>query len=128
MTEDELKLLHNQIVGKRFHPKVRDVSSNHADRTLLYGYNCDRDTFHVYAKDGDIHLYVYNPQTVICAVNLSELGFTDLRQIIPDKRAYPQHTDFDFASWVLANGGYISFTTYGEPHNTDVYVAPIFGE
>lgn len=31
------------------------------DRTLLYGYDCDRATWHIYQKDGELHRAVYRP-------------------------------------------------------------------
>lgn len=30
-----------------------------SDRTLLYGYTCNIDTFHVYVKDKQIHTVLY---------------------------------------------------------------------
>ena len=38
---------------------AEDLKPNLKDRTLLYGYTCERETFHVYIKDKEIHVVVY---------------------------------------------------------------------
>jgi len=34
-------------------------------RTLLYGYNTDRETFHVYMLGGEIHRLIYTSRGIV---------------------------------------------------------------
>lgn len=80
------------------------------NRTLLFGYTCERDTFHVYLMDGEIHRVIYDFEgrliDHICDEEL-EINFC-----IPNKRAYPERTDIGFATIVHERGGEIPFTTF----------------
>ena len=45
--------------GKAPEPLITTQNlNNRQDRTLLYGYTCDRETWHVYLKKGNIHTVV----------------------------------------------------------------------
>jgi hypothetical protein len=39
--------------------QAADLSPYIYDRTLLYGYTCERETFHVYLKNKNIYAVVY---------------------------------------------------------------------
>lgn len=67
------------------------------DRTLLYGYTVDRDTWHVYLQDGLIHLLVYTGNTML---SHRSAGTWDAEDLVPNKRVYPESTDEAFA-WTL---------------------------
>lgn len=58
MEEMEKRKMNKEEYGYIIDLQLKGVSpvdvydlDNKNDRTLLYGYTCDRDTFHVYIKD-----------------------------------------------------------------------------
>lgn len=90
-------------------------------KTLLYGYDCARNTHHVYQDfNGFIYIYVYRPnglkaESVIAKVDVSEEGIKSLESLIPDKRLYPQYCDYDFCVYLKERGVNLPFTNYTEP-------------
>lgn len=80
------------------------------NRTLLYGYTCERNTWHVYLKDGVIYCCDYGYKK-------EPLPFTPTRNsgYIPDKRLYPALCDFEFCMLLKKNGvNSFCFTTFKE--------------
>ena len=76
------------------------------DRTLLYGYTCNKETWHVYIKDEQIHIVVYDFEW---DDKLKKHKPSKLREIIPfsncdfipNKRLYPETCDFEFCKLLL---------------------------
>jgi len=100
-------------------------------KTLLYGYDCDRNTWHVFQdSDGSIKLYVYRIlDTVkeIKAINVTTDGIYALSELIPNKRLYPQYCDYEFCEFLKGKGVHLPFTTFQEPHPYDgVFVGETF--
>ena len=66
------------------------------DRTLIYGYDVDRNTFHVYLKDGMLHRFVYRPSVQprwpFAHVALHSMHGVDM---VPNKRIYWEFSDFE---------------------------------
>ena len=58
MTLKELEEL-NRLEHKQFEIIKAEDMSNTEDRTLIYGYTCERESFHVYIKDKEIHVVIY---------------------------------------------------------------------
>lgn len=106
---------------------------NKTDRTLLYGYTCNRDTWHVYLKDGQIVTLVYgwsyenessefkyhvkgqmNEKSCVYSYNIIEIE--NNIDFIPDKRIYPNACDFEFCKLILDAGGHLPFT--GDANDT----------
>lgn len=86
---------------------------NKKDRTLLWGYTLNRDSFHVYLKDGKIHLYVYTYGEK--EILKSESGFEmSAESLIPSKRVYPEASDYEFCKKLLDMGFNIPFTAFSE--------------
>jgi len=83
--------------------KLKDKS----DRTLLYGYTCNRDTWHVYIKNGDIHTIIYrpkeNPEERIVRCNFD---------YVPSKRLYPECCDYEFCRLLNEKGVDLPFTNW----------------
>lgn len=75
-------------------------SDDESDRTLLYGYDCERNTWHLYSYGGKVFLYVYNPMTVEARF-LNE--FTSYEAMVPDKRLYPERCDYEFCRWLIVD-------------------------
>ena len=86
---------------------------NLANRTLLYGYDLDRFTFHLYIKNTWFYLIYYNHQNEVffnrSIVNVNELP---LEKCIPDKRLYPESCDYEFSTVLKQKGLSLPFTTY----------------
>jgi hypothetical protein len=87
------------------------------DRTLLYGYTCDRDTFHIYLKDGYIHRLVYTYDGEVKDYGWHKAWHPE--RMVPDKRVYPESTDIQMAYRLQATQvsvPYLPFTeaTYSE--------------
>lgn len=112
MTKKEFKEIdkseENLISAEDLKPFVKD-------RTLLYGYTCDRKNFHVYLKNMEIHTVVYGLD-----YSTGEVKPKDMREIpvvanhdyIPDKRLYPEACDYQFCK-LLKNCGFdLPFTVF----------------
>lgn len=116
MTEDQLKALAGQQkIDLPFTLHVSQFSEDYSDRTLLYGYDCDRVTWHLYVDDGDIYLHCYTPDGTTFRHNLSRDPFkrsTLQATIVPNKRLYPERCDYDFCVWAKQEGLHLTFTTY----------------
>jgi len=108
LTQEDIRKIKSQsTVLPAFHTSQLDDKT---DRTLLYGYTCDRDTFHVYLKDGLLHRIIYSRKNLIS----HEFGDSiDVELLIPNKRTYPETCDFYFCMKleVMSEHG-ITFTTY----------------
>lgn len=82
------------------------------DGTLLYGYTCDRDTFHVYLKNGELHRVIYDfDGDVLDYIHGAELE-ADL--LHPNKRIYPEASSYDFIVSLRKTGCDPSLTTFNE--------------
>jgi hypothetical protein len=93
-------------------PQMVEVNDlmNLADRTLIYGYDCDRNTFHLYLKD---NLFVRIYYTFEKKILSSDIGpFMIATECVPDKRVYPECCDFDFCVLLHSKGIDIPFTGF----------------
>lgn len=117
MTKEEYESLYNiHEIDKPI--TVEDLEGNIEDRTLLYGYTCDRDTHHVYIKDGIIHTVVYNTVNSVLYEKpdeIREINVTTDRQYLPDKRLYPERCDYKFCELLKKRGFSLPFTTWTDP-------------
>lgn len=96
---------------------ARDVGA--ADRTLAYGYDVDRNSFHVYAHRGILYVRSYNHRReLLDTISGPELHAEALR---PNKRVYPQYTDGHFARIMRDLGFPLSFTPWSEPKREGPY-------
>ena len=92
------------------------------DRTLLYGYTCERKTFHVYLKDEKIYVVVYcndysTPKTK--PRNMVQIRVTSNHDYVPDKRLYPERCDYEFCRLLKEKGIELPFTAYSDEVNLD---------
>lgn len=113
MTKAEIKLLDDIIKGKEMPIGILDLIPFVEDRTLLYGYTCQRDTFHVYIKNNQIHAVVYNTdysQNIPKPMNMREITITSNRDYIPDKRLYPEKCDYRFCEMLARRDISLPFT------------------
>lgn len=83
---------------------------NKKNRTLIYGYDCDRRTFHVYLKDEQIYIVRYNYME-----GITKLEAFSNHDYIPNKRVYAQYSDFEFCKLLKNKYIHIPFSSYTEP-------------
>lgn len=84
-------------------------------RTLLYGYTCERETFHVYVDENAVHAIVYQgyPLKLISHNSTDGEGGLPASMCVPNKRVYSQASDFEFCRQLLQAGLEFSFTSGG---------------
>lgn len=88
-----------------------DNLTNKQDRTLIWGYTPEGDSFHVYLKDKKIHLYVYTyVEKKILKFNSDRELAVDI--LIPRGRVYPEASDYEFCKKLLDMGAHIPFTIF----------------
>lgn len=100
-----------------------DSLENKTPRTLLYGYTCSRDTWHVFINQfSEIVTIMYgygdNAPLNIIPIQSNE-------DFIPDKRLYPACCDFEFCLLLKQKGIHLNFTTYEEPRELKTYYGRI---
>jgi hypothetical protein len=83
------------------------------DRTLLYGYMVNRQTFHVYLQDGRIHVllttYGFDQPADYYAS-----GIPLVSTLVPSKRVYPESTDADFVRLLAQRGADVPLLPFDE--------------
>lgn len=83
------------------------------DRTLLYGYDVDRLTHHVFQRDGLLHKVVYAGTTAPVVVSHDFGSELNAASLPPNKRLYPEACDAAFCRLLMQMGVHLSFTTFG---------------
>lgn len=115
MTKEQLEIIQAEVVESAPTVSAKEIF-NHQPRTLLWGYTCDRDSFHVYLDGmGFIHRVTYM-KTSGEDVLLSHVKGTELeaKLLVPNKRVYPEATDFEFAKLLKEKGIEVTYTNYQE--------------
>lgn len=103
-------------------PSVTAKQVGGENRTLTYGYDTDRNSFHVYLYDGILYSsYFGYDGAPFTNSSGPELPAENLR---PNKRVYPQYTDADFARIMRDMGFPLPFTTWDEPNRP----GPFYGK
>lgn len=118
MTENEFKFVENMEYGVK--PLIDPNDLLHKkDRTLLWGYTCDRQNWHVYLKDMKIYavIYKHGEEPIALDVGRNE-------DFIPNKRLYPETCDYDFCKALARINIHLPFTTY----NPDRELKQFYGE
>ena len=113
MTKTELELLNNIARGEETPIGILDLDPFTKDRTLIYGYTCDRNTFHVYVKNRQIHTIIYNidySQDTPRPKDMREITIKHNQDYVPDKRLYPERCDYIFCKMLEKRGVSLPFT------------------
>lgn len=76
--------------------------------TLVYGYTLERDTFHLYVKDGQFIRLIYTCSDRIIRCNIS--NFLPVEDCVPTKRVYRQESQFFFLQFIKKLGAVFSIT------------------
>lgn len=87
------------------------------DKTLLYGYTCERKTFHVYVKNENIYVVVYeNDYSTGKAKpkNMRQIIVSSNYDYVPDKRLYPERCNYHFCLMLKERGINLPFTTWND--------------
>jgi hypothetical protein len=98
--------------------EVSKILAYRGERTLLLGYDCDRNTWHVYLQNGEIHKLVYDHNLRV--VSYFHADSFACRTLCPDKRAFSESTDYVFAKLIaerIDEYG-ICFTTHDDEAET----------
>ena len=84
-------------------------------RTLIWGFTCSRNSFHIYLdSDGIIHKVVYSyPDNIIYHFSTEDIGIKP-EDCSPDKRIYPEASDMEFCECLKNLDIHLSFTTFNE--------------
>ena len=116
------------------HIEVSDLI-NRSDRTLIYGYTCDRETFHVYLKEEMFHKIIYNhsyklvsdegeinPRVIQLEVIETESFYSAApNKFIPNKRVYPERCDYELCNLLKNKGVVIPFTSWSDNFESKQY-------
>lgn len=100
-----------------------DDLADQSPRTLLYGYTCDRATWHVYIAEGEIRTVLYG--------GYNDTGVHDMTPdsddgYVPDKRLYPECCDEEFCTLLIERGVHLPFTTFDEDREVKQYYGKVF--
>lgn len=86
-------------------------------RTLLWGYDTDRNSHHVYQHEDNIHVVVFGLNDVL----ISHVYGPGLQpdEVVPNKRLYPEMCDYDFCLQLSEQGVYLPFTNFSHERNLE---------
>lgn len=106
MNEKELESL------RKIYYRSPKIGYQGSDKTLIWGYTIQRDSFHVYSEKNTICRYIYDYDGK--QIQFEQKQEWDVQDLIPDKRTYPSASDFEFCKKIIQMGYNISFTTIDE--------------
>lgn len=120
MNEQQYKQFNTEEVQRN--TVCLDDLDDKTPRTLLFGYDVTRATFHVYIdpSDGLIHVLKYTSTgtgaeqkfLVISHTSGQSGGVARNEQFVPDKRLYPESCDLEFCRLLRRYGVSLPFTTF----------------
>lgn len=84
---------------------IRDLDEG--DYTLAYGYTCDRDTWHAYVLDEQIHVIVYTYAGHV--LEHRQGAAVPVKMLRPNKRVYPDTVNETFARLMFDAGFELPF-------------------
>lgn len=121
MLKSEYEALSDEMYKE---PTVSMAEVGYGDRTLIYGYTCERLTFHAYVKYAELHVVIFGPDEYVqSGVEL------EAARMVPDKRVYPQWCDYDFCKLLISKGVSVPFTNFSEPYEGEkAHFAPYYGD
>lgn len=128
MTEEQMEEL--KEIGEIYRYVRIDMLNDQSDRTLLWGYTCNRADWHVYIKHGQIHLHSsggvaeWQRQDGKTNIDLCKDEYL-WRELIPDKRLYPEACDYEFCKLLKELGAHMPFTTYNNRREPKKYHGPV---
>lgn len=118
MNEAQFKALQGETVQ----PKRLSASMliQQDPRTLIWGYDTDRNSFHVYlGADNLLHIVRYSFEGFLLE-HLTEED-ADLSDYVPNKRVYPDACDFEFCQLLKSVEVDIPFTSFSPNREPAAY-------
>ena len=100
MTKEEYESL-REVEPRIYLHDLKDLSSS----TLIYGYTCDR-TFEIFVDYDGFSLWRDNKLVVDGDESILA------EWCVPDKRVYPEQSDYEFCKLLKQRGVFIPFTTF----------------
>jgi hypothetical protein len=121
MNEQEYNKFISEPRGPRLLPSVSELSDL-TPRTLIFGYDTDSKSFHVYlGVDRLIHVVRYTSRAIGYDTGLilfhshgESGGVTKPSDFVPNKRVYPESCDLEFCKLLRTYGVSVPFTKYTE--------------
>lgn len=89
-----------------------DIFKDKTDRTLMYGYDMDRNTVHIYLHEGIMCAIKYTYDGKILSEERGE--FDEIYHVLPSKRAYPESTDKEFFEILKYRNEEVVYTTFDQ--------------
>ena len=84
---------------------------NRVPRTLIWGFDCDRNSFHVYlGDDNQLHIVRYDYDGFLLAYQTE--ANAEPQAYVPNKRVYPGACDLEFCRILIDADVRIPFTTF----------------
>lgn len=87
------------------------VNSKETFKCLIHGYTCERDTFDVYLDNKELVIEVTDYYGKVLSRLVGD-EITDNSQYVPNKRVYPEKSDYEFCLMLKKAGVYIPFTVF----------------
>lgn len=98
---------------------INEMTLDKMEGTLLYGCTHNRETFHVYLKDGLLNRIIYRDDGgVISVISGTELPCIDL---VPNDRLYPEACDYETCLMLKLKGFALPFATYDDSRMPAVF-------
>jgi hypothetical protein len=96
-------------------PKLVTAQEFAQEGTLVYGYTVERDTFHVYAKDGMLHRFIYRTylSNDVHVIAYEAREAFEAVELSPSKAIYWQRSDFEFCMRLAELQVYMHFKLSG---------------
>jgi len=116
---------------KQFLETTKTISvwelKNKKDRTLIYGYTCERHTFHLYLKNEKFYCVVYDHDKNFLYSKLvtETIGVDDC---FPNKRVYPESCDFEFAILLASKNSRPTYLAFNPEREEKVKHLQFHGE
>lgn len=114
MTPEQIDLLTSlkEKVTSDYALKLSDITDDLSDGTLLYGYDVDRRTYHIYAQGGKMYGTIYTSR-VVYEDKFEITTKFELARFVPNKRLYPEMSDFEFCKYLQEKEIPFTLTNYG---------------
>lgn len=111
MTREEFEYL--ALERQNFRP-LKVSALDGTTKTLILGYDVDRFTNHVFQHEKIIHVVTYDSdKNVIAHLQGEQL---DARAVIPNKRIYPERSNFDFLLKIKELGFNFAMSPFDKNH------------
>jgi hypothetical protein len=105
-------LIEGPLSGRGPDVLLGSMLTNQTPRTLLWGYDLERNSWHVYLDEfGIINRVHYSYPNKLISF-WQERHIPDNRAYTPTKRLYPEACDYEFSKMLLESNTYMPWTTF----------------